>query len=82
MRYGILYGNGDTTMSHEQTQKITAHIPVDLLQEAQAVTKKGITETLKIALAQLARANTYEDLRKMRGKIKFSIDLKELRKDR
>lgn len=69
-------------MSHEQTQKITAHIPVDLLQEAQAVTKKGITETLKIALAQLARANTYEDLRKMRGKIKFSIDLKELRKDR
>ena len=37
MRYGILYGNGDTTMSHEQTQKITAHIPVDLLQEAQAV---------------------------------------------
>jgi len=66
----------------QQVQKITAHIPVDLLHEAQSVTGKGITETLKIALIQLARANTYEDLKKMRGKVKFSIDLKELRKDR
>jgi len=69
-------------MAHEQTQKITAHISVNLLHEAQAVTGKGITETLKIALSQLARANAYEDLRKMRGKVKFSIDLDELRKDK
>ncbi len=68
--------------SHEKTQKITAHIPVNLLQEAQSVTGKGITDTLKIALSQLARAHAYEDLRKMRGKIKFSIDVEELRKDR
>jgi hypothetical protein len=65
-----------------QTQKITAHLPCDLLHEAQTVTGKGITETLKIALIQLARANAYEDLRKMRGKIKFSVDLQELRKDK
>ncbi len=65
-----------------QTQKVTAHIPVNLLHEAQLVTGKGITETIKIALNQLARANAYEDLRKMRGKVKFSIDLEELRKDR
>jgi hypothetical protein len=68
-------------MLHPRTQKITAHIPVELLHEAQAATGKGITETLKIALAQLARANAYEDLRKMRGKIRFSINLTELRKD-
>lgn len=67
---------------HEQTQKVTAHIPVNLLHEAQAVTGKGITETLKIALTQLARAHVYEDLRTMRGKVKFSIDLEELRKDK
>lgn len=66
----------------QQVQKITAHIPVSLLHDAQSVTGKGITETLKIALAQLARTNTYEGLKKMRGKVKFSIDLKELRKDR
>jgi len=69
-------------MANEQTQKITAHIPVDLLHEAQAATGKGITETLKIALTQLANAGAYEGLRKLRGKVKFSIDLKELRKDR
>jgi len=69
-------------MTHEQTQKITAHIPVNLLHEAQAVTGKGITETVKIALNQLAHAGSYEALRKMRGKIKFSIDLEDLRKDK
>lgn len=69
-------------MLHEQTQKVTAHIPVDLLHEAQSVTGKGVTETLKIALRQLARSHAYEDLRKMRGKVKFSIDLEELRKDK
>lgn len=76
----MLYGKVESML--EQTQKITAHIPVNLLHEAQAVTGKGITETLKIALSQLARANAYEDLRKMRGKVKFSIDLEELRKDK
>jgi hypothetical protein len=69
-------------MAHEQTQKITAHIPVHLLQEAQAATGKGITETLKIALNQLAHAGAYEALRKMRGKVKFTIDLDDLREDR
>lgn len=69
-------------MIHKETHKITAHIPVKLLQEAQAVTGKGITETLKMALTQLAHAGAYESLRKMRGKVKISIDLKKLRKDR
>ena len=69
-------------MIHEQTQKVTAHIPVSLLHEAQTATGKGITETLKIALSQLARASAYEALRKMRGKITFSINLDDLRKDR
>jgi hypothetical protein len=69
-------------MTHEQTQKITAHIPVNVLREAQAATGKGITETIKMALSQLARAGAYEALRKMRGKVKFSIDLEDLRKNR
>lgn len=69
-------------MLHTHTQKITAHLPIDLLHEAQTVTGKGITETLKIALLHLARANAYNDLRKMRGKVQFSIDIEELRKDK
>lgn len=66
----------------KEVQKITAHIPIHLLQEAQAITGKGITETLKIALERLSHAKAYEDLRKMRGKVKFSINLDELRKDK
>lgn len=69
-------------MHHKQLQKITAHIPIELLQEAQSITGKGITDTLKIALKQLARSNAYEDLRKMRGKVKFTIDLEKLRQDK
>lgn len=63
------------------TQKVTAHLPVKLLQEAQEVTGKGLTETLKIALIQLSQAHAYEQLRQMRGKIDFSLDVNELRKD-
>lgn len=69
-------------MLHTDTQKITAHLPVDLLHEAQTITGKGITETLKIALNHLARANAYEGLRKMRGSISFSINIEKLREDR
>jgi len=78
-KYGMIYINEERMM---QTQKITAHIPVTLLHEAQTVTGKGITDTIKIALNQLAHAGAYDALRKMRGQVKFSIDLEELRKDR
>ncbi len=81
-RYGMLYVKEVMNMAHEQTQKITAHIPVNLLHEAQAATGKGITDTIKIALTQLAHAGAYEALRNMRGKVTFSIDLEDLRKDR
>ena len=62
-----------------EIQKITAHIPKHLLQEAQVVTHKGITETIKIALNQLAKA--HEKSRSFKGKAKFSINLNQLRED-
>lgn len=69
-------------MQHPQTQKVTAHLPVELLKEAQAVTGKGLTETLKIALIQLSQAHAYDGLRQMRGKVSFTININELRKDK
>jgi hypothetical protein len=53
-----------------------------LLQKIQAVTGKDITDTIKIVLSQLAYARAYEALDEMRGKVKVSIDLEGLRKDR
>ena len=64
------------------THKITAHLPVDLLRRAQEVTGQGVTETLKRGLEELTTADAYRRLRALRGKLKFSIDLEELRRDK
>ncbi len=64
------------------TQKITAHVPVDLLREAQAATGKGITETVCRGLALVATAKAAEDLRALRGKVRLDLDLALLRRDR
>lgn len=69
-------------MQNAQTQKVTAHLPVKLLQEAQEATGKGLTETLKIALVQLSQAHAYDGLRQLRGKVEFTIDVNELRKEK
>lgn len=66
----------------QQTQKVTAALPRELLRSVQAMTGLGITETLKEALEQYARKKVYDDLLKLRGKVKFTLDLNELRKDR
>ena len=66
----------------EAEQKITVHVRKDLLAKAQRASKSGISETVRKALELLAAHNAYEELRKMRGKVKFSIDLDELRRDK
>lgn len=69
-------------MMQQEIQKITAHIPKHLLESAIKSTGRGITDTLKIGLEMIERAYAYEELYKMRGKVAFSIDVDELRKDR
>ncbi len=64
------------------TQKVTAHLPMELLRRAQAVTHTGITETLRRALDMLVEGQAADELRALRGKVHLKIDLRELRKDR
>ncbi len=64
------------------TQKITAHVPLDSLRRAQAATGKGITETVRLGLDLLASAKAAEELRRLRGKLRLDLDLAELRRDR
>lgn len=66
----------------DPTKKITVYIPEHLLRKAQKATGLGITPTVRQGLELLAAAESYEKLRRLRGKIKFSIDLKALREDR
>jgi len=65
-----------------EMRKITAFVPAKTLEAAQAYTGQGITETLRVALEKLARQRAYEQLRALRGKVKFDISLDELREDR
>jgi hypothetical protein len=74
-RYGIQRHMSDM-------RKITAFIPVQLLEAAQANTGEGVSETLRIALEKLNYAAWCKRMLELRGKVKFEWDLNELREDR
>ncbi len=63
-------------------KKITVHVQEELLKKAQKSTGQGITETIRRGLQLVAASESYEALRRLRGKVKFSVDLKSLREDR
>ena len=66
----------------KKIKKVTAHLPEDLLARAQKATGEGITETLRRGLQLVSASEAYDNLRRLRGKVKFSIDLKKLKEDR
>jgi Arc/MetJ-type ribon-helix-helix transcriptional regulator len=63
-------------------RKITVEVPQDMLAMAQEHTGAGVTETVRAGLKKLASIRAQQQLRKLRGTFKFSIDLDELREDR
>jgi len=66
----------------DQIRKITVHVPVSLLADAQKETGEGVTETVRKGLELLRRAHAYRELRKLRGKIKFDLSIDDIRNDR
>ena len=66
----------------DAARKITIQISEELLQKAQTATGLGITPTIRQGLELVAASMAYEKIRQMRGKVKFSINLKNLREDR
>jgi hypothetical protein len=63
-------------------KKVTIFVPEDLLHRAQEATGEGITPTIRQGLELVAAGRAYERLRRLKGKVKFSIRLKDLREDR
>jgi hypothetical protein len=63
-------------------RKITIEVPVDLLQKAQQATGAGITQTVRTGLELVAASRTYARLRQLRGKVRFSRTLADLKADR
>ena len=64
------------------TQKVTIEVPAELLKRAQRSTGEGITATIRRGLELVATRTAYEELRRLRGQVRLSIDLDELRQDR
>lgn len=66
----------------EAARRITIHVPAELLRRAQEATGEGITPTIRKALELVAASSSYEEVRRLRGKVPLGIDLKKLREDR
>jgi len=78
LRYGIDAG----ILGGVKLRKVTVHIDHDLLREAQARTRQGVTATIRHGLRLVAASEAYDRLRALRGKVKLAIDLTRLREDR
>jgi Arc/MetJ-type ribon-helix-helix transcriptional regulator len=65
-----------------EMRKITVEVPEKDLESAQALTGQGVTETVRAALRKMRSIRAQQELLKLRGKVKFSLNLDELREDR
>ena len=74
--YGIIKGVMETA------RKITVEISSNLLEKAQRASGTGITQTVRTGLQLLAASRTYDRLRQLRGKVRFTRTLAELKADR
>jgi hypothetical protein len=79
LRYGIQAG---ILAFMPASRKVTVVLPESLLKRAQRTSGKGITPTIRQGLELVAAGRAYQRLRALRGKVKTSIDLDELRADR
>jgi len=64
------------------TTKVTVELPAELLARARESTGEGITGTIRRGLELVASSRAQEQLRKLRGKVRFTVDVRALREDR
>lgn len=63
-------------------RKVTMNLPASLIDGLAERENKSLTEIVREALKAYRHARAYEALRKMRGKVKFDLNVDELREDR
>jgi post-segregation antitoxin (ccd killing protein) len=66
----------------KRTRRITVTVPQDLVEKAQAATGAGISQTVRAGLQLVAAARAYARLLRLRGKVRFTRTLAELKADR
>ncbi|HXG89913.1 MAG TPA: hypothetical protein VNJ02_16415 [Vicinamibacterales bacterium] len=65
-----------------EVTKVTVEVPAELLDRARESTGEGITGTIRRGLEMVAAARAHDELRRLRGRVRLSIDVKKLRDDR
>lgn len=63
-------------------RKITVEISPQLLEKAQKASGSGVTQTVRTGLELVAASQSYTQLRKLRGKVRFTRKLADLKADR
>ena len=66
----------------ETARKITVEVPPELLEKAQRASGSGITQTVRTGLQLVAASHAYAQLRQLRGKVRFTRTVDELKADR
>jgi len=66
----------------KSARKITVEVPVELLERAQRAGGTGITQTVRTGLQLVAASQAYARLRQLRGNVRFTRTLAELKTDR
>jgi hypothetical protein len=77
----ISAGSRMATKLMSALRKITVQVPESDLAMAQELTGEGVTETVRAALRKLAAIRAQQRLLELRGTVKFSMSLDELRYD-
>ena len=62
-----------------ELRKITVSVPAEILADAKRITGKGITDTVIDGLRALQRSHKRTALQRLRGKVRFELDLEETR---
>ncbi|MGI8992544.1 MAG: hypothetical protein ACR2I2_23555 [Bryobacteraceae bacterium] len=65
----------------KKLRKITVMLPEELVARATEASGEGITPTIRKGLEKIVIAHACEELLKLRGTYKFSLDIDELRED-
>jgi len=76
---GMVYS---IVMETQTARKITVEVPPELLEKAQRASGGGITQTVRTGLQLVAASQAYARLRQLRGKVRFTRTLAELKADR
>jgi hypothetical protein len=78
----LCYGKLAGIVGAMKTQKVTVHVDQALLRRARKRTGEGVSATIRHGLTLVAAGAAYEKLRALRGRVKFSVNLRALREDR